>query len=331
MSPAEENRFSDFTHDGYRGLLRLARDNYPVRSYTDFEEGERFVLWRHDVDYALQPAVELARIEAEEGVRATYFVLVYSEFYTLLEPSSRRALEQIRGLGHTIGLHFDITQYGIGNEESLAAHLVREREMLERCGGGTITAFAFHNPDAHALSFTRMRYAGLVNTYARYFREQVAYGSDSNGIWRHRPIGELLQDGAPRLQILTHAEWWTREPLSPRERLFRCLDARSRDSLRFYNSAVAAHGRANVFPLDAVFTSLEASLGERGFDLQMQWLRGEHALCFLGLWRVFSQRGGDDAFWKARALALLGGATIPESELREGMVALAAGLARDAL
>ena len=38
---------------------------------------------RHDIDYSIEKAVELAALEAEENVKSTYFVLLSSEFYNL--------------------------------------------------------------------------------------------------------------------------------------------------------------------------------------------------------------------------------------------------------
>ena len=64
--------------------------------------------------------------------------------------------------------------------------------------------------------------AGLTNAYGESLRERYAYVSDSNGYWRHRRLPDVLEAaGEERLHVLTHPEWWQKEPMSPRERIER--------------------------------------------------------------------------------------------------------------
>lgn len=327
MSLAETYRFSDFTYASYRELLKLAKERYAFSMYDDFAPEGRFVLWRHDIDFYPPAALELARIEADEGVRSTYFVIPSSEFYCLAEPWGRDALQQLLAMGHAIGLHFDVSAYPIHSTADLERYLLQERETLERLCGKPVTAFAFHAPSAEALRYDAMEYGGMVNSYASYFREQVGYCSDSNGFWRHRSIRDTLLENTDRLQILTHAEWWSPTPLSPRERLFGYVDKRNTALMRFYNEALTSYGRPNVFELEEAFTLLEASLGPRALDMQWQWLRGEHALCFLGLWRIFLQRGGNDTALQAIAARLVAGEDLPTEAISDAVVALSTMLA----
>ena len=56
--------------------------NYDVASSSDSSWSERSIL-RHDVDFSLNHALALAKIEAQEFVKAAYFVNQLSEFYNL--------------------------------------------------------------------------------------------------------------------------------------------------------------------------------------------------------------------------------------------------------
>ena len=73
----------DFTLDHYRELLRLAKSKYDIASYDDPSFSNNSLLWRHDVDLSLERSLILAKIENEEGFKATYFVNPHSEFYNL--------------------------------------------------------------------------------------------------------------------------------------------------------------------------------------------------------------------------------------------------------
>ena len=55
-----------FTYESYAGLLAtLAESGYQVVSYHDWQEVERPVILRHDIDTDIDAAVKLARFEHE--------------------------------------------------------------------------------------------------------------------------------------------------------------------------------------------------------------------------------------------------------------------------
>lgn len=247
IDPALKYHYADFTRDAYRKLLRVAKETYAFRHYTDFREDERFVLWRHDVDFSLQAATALAEIEAQEKVSSTYFLLPHSDFYNLLDRASLIQVERILTLGHRVGLHFDCGYYGVSSVAQLEDLLGFEAVLLERLFGQKIDSFSFHNPDEWMLQQQDLRYAGLLNTYARYFREEVGYCSDSNGYWRHRRLADVLNQAQDtRLQVLTHPGWWVETAMSPRERVARCVHGRAAATLRQYDNDLASFGRENV-------------------------------------------------------------------------------------
>ncbi|MBI2190648.1 MAG: hypothetical protein HYU36_01525 [Planctomycetes bacterium] len=247
MKNAERYHFSDFTRSNYRRLLGLAQESYVFRLFTDFSRDERFVLWRHDVDFSVHAALKFAQIEEQEGVRSTYFLLLHSRFYNLLEREIARSARELARLGHRIGLHFDCEFDGVLRPESLAPRLLREKEILQDLVEQEIHVFSFHNPTDLALSWQDWEYSGLINTYARYFRNDVGYCSDSNGYWRHARLEEVLNRAEDaRLQVLTHPEMWTETEMSPRERVCRCIEGRAANAKQWYEAFLKEHGRENI-------------------------------------------------------------------------------------
>ena len=84
----------EFTYDGYTRLLRqLQGKGYEFASFSQSRElareGKRFVLMRHDIDFDLEKAAEMARVEQREGVRATYFFMIRTEHYNLFSRDLR--------------------------------------------------------------------------------------------------------------------------------------------------------------------------------------------------------------------------------------------------
>lgn len=237
----------DFTRHNYRKLLSLAKQHYSFAGYDGIQDKTTFLLWRHDVDFSMHAAVKLALIEAEEGVSATYFLLLHSEFYNLLEASIVACVKEIQKLGHRIALHFDTGFYPIDNEKDLTQYLTREKKILEDFFEQPISVFSFHNPSPFALTCKNWQYAQMINTYAAYFQDEVGYCSDSNGYWRHRRLEDvLLEHKEPRLQVLTHPEWWTEAAMSPRDRVARCINGRAMRTGENYDALLAQHDRLNI-------------------------------------------------------------------------------------
>jgi hypothetical protein len=242
---AREGSYRQFTEEGYRELLRLAKQHYAFGSFRAYRDAPpRTVLWRHDLDFSVHRALALARLEAAEGVRATHFLLLHSGFYNALEAEVAQRVREIVSLGHELGLHFD-PRFHDGRD--LDDALERERTLLEHLFATEVTAFSLHNPDLAGWSDGRDEIAGMVNAYGSYLTEHYAYASDSNGYWRFTPLDEVLAHGEhERLQVLTHPEWWVPEPMSPRERVSRAIEGRARRQHARYDEIMNAMRRENV-------------------------------------------------------------------------------------
>jgi hypothetical protein len=239
---AGDNSYAQFTEDGYRELVRLAKERYSFASFRDFRDAPAgSVLWRHDLDFSVHRALALARIEAEQGVRATYFLLLHSAFYNALEGEVTARVRKILAADHELGLHFDPRFY---ESRDLDAALARERALLEELFDPEVRAFSLHNPDVAGWDDGRDEVAGMVNSYGTYLREHYGYASDSNGYWRFAPLHEVLASGEhDRLQVLTHPEWWVPEPMSPRDRVARAVDGRAARQKARYEEVMKAMGR----------------------------------------------------------------------------------------
>lgn len=245
--------FEDFTEIEYRALIREAKSKWDFISFCDTERPGRVCLWRHDVDMSLHRALRLAEIEADEGVRSTYFILLHSFFYSPLELEASQIIFKIMGLGHKIGLHFDPGFYfelmsKNQSPERMSKFLKAERELLELTFDTQISAFSFHNPDVgNWMALDQSSMGGMINTYGKSIRDKFTYCSDSNGYWRHRRLKDLISQGTDdRIHILTHPEWWTPEASSPNQRVQRCVQGRAAKSWAQYMATLKLAGRIDV-------------------------------------------------------------------------------------
>ena len=243
----EKYHFEDFTEDNFRRLLTIAKERYRFIRYSEAERSDSFLLLRHDVDFSPHRALALAEIERQEGVCATFFVQLTSFFYNVFEKEVMEILKEIKYLGHDLGLHFDADVYGIIARESLEAWLEFERKTVESLIAAEIKSFSYHNPTPEILRHDDSCYAGMVNAYSAYLRENAGYCSDSNGYWRHDRLEDVLRDGEhKRLQVLVHPGWWQSEPMSPYDRIMRCIEGRAEGQRLLYDRLLKEHGRKNV-------------------------------------------------------------------------------------
>lgn len=244
MSNAEQLFFSDFTRSNYRTLLQMAKQRYSFRNFTDFKPDEQFVIWRHDVDFSVHSAHKLALIEQQEGVCSTYFFDLHSPFYNILEREISNLIMSILSMGHNLGIHFDSHYYDIADQRELDEKLQFERKIFKTIFGITPVAFSFHVTTPFTMGCQNWQYGGLINAYAAYFQKEVAYCSDSNGYWRFRRLQDVLSSGPDdRLQVLTHPAWWQDSVLSPKERVWRCIDGRAEKTRKNLLRLLAQSGR----------------------------------------------------------------------------------------
>lgn len=247
MTSAEKYHFADFTRDNYRRLIKLAKKKYTFCNFENYKGKDNFILWRHDIDFSVHSAYALAKIEASEKVQSTFFVHLHNDFYNVLEKEIVDLLKKILKLGHKAGLHFDCHYYNIKSEKGLEKKLEFEKDLLQQALRTDIDVFSYHNPTKEILAYDKDTYAGMINTYNKFFRGEIGYCSDSNGYWRFDRLEDILTSGKyENLQVLTHPAWWQKEVLSPQERIWRSIEGRAAKTKKKYLEVLNTMGRENV-------------------------------------------------------------------------------------
>ena len=110
----------DFTLRTYRRLLLALKDagyNFlTFEAYCRQKKSktlpERFVILRHDADLKAANSLQTARIEAEYGLKGTYY------FRVVPQSSQPNIIKQIVALGHEIGYHYEDMSRCKGDVES---------------------------------------------------------------------------------------------------------------------------------------------------------------------------------------------------------------------
>ena len=197
-----------FTFDAYSSLLsNLHAQGYKIRSYHNWQDTERCVILRHDVDYSLKCSLKFAHIEADLGVSSTYFVLLTSDFYNVASPNCLRILRELQSMGHEIGLHFDEKAYNTATVEETISNILRERDILSSILQTPIRCVSMHRPSKATLE-ADLLVPGMINSYSKKFLHEFKYLSDSRRHWREPVLDIIHSEMYNRLHILTHAFWY---------------------------------------------------------------------------------------------------------------------------
>ncbi len=214
-----------FSPAAYAALIASFRKlGYEIRGYADADPAKRHLILRHDVDFSLDAAAQMAKQEASLSVAATYFILLRTEFYNALSGGGLALLRAIAAGRHTIGLHFDAALY---SERELEEAATRECSLLEIVIERPVPVVSFHRPAPERLNGAD-RVAGRINAYGSRFIREKGYCSDSRGAWRNgMPLDHPAVQEGRALQLLIHPFWWTEPSLPPEDRLRRFLAERA--------------------------------------------------------------------------------------------------------
>lgn len=247
MIESNNYKLEDFTFKHYKKLIKTAKEKFAFSSFKDFTEKEKFIISRHDIDYSPENALIMAKIEEKLKVKSTYYIMLHSEYYNILEKHNTNIILEILSLGHDIGLHFDPSFYNIKKESALENKITLEREFLEKIFGIEMYSFSFHNTNNFILSCKKSHYAGLLNNYNSYFQNELDYCSDSYGIWRFNRMFEVITNPkVKKLQILTHPVLWSEKPMPPHKRVYSSILKRKQWEKAFYNDFLKKNGMSFI-------------------------------------------------------------------------------------
>ena len=209
-----------FSIDSYQYLINLIKTcNRKVITFKEFFHGKEGIILRHDVDFCLSRALEIAKIEYKNKISSTFFMMLNSKIYNLLNKNNKDNLANIISLGHKIGLHFDASLYK-EKKVSLDAACIKECESLESLIKNKVDIISFHRPCKELIG--RKSKIGLRNhTYMPELMQSIKYCSDSGGSWKYDDPEDLIKDiSIKNIQLLTHPIWWTTpKNLSPGEKI----------------------------------------------------------------------------------------------------------------
>ena len=128
----------DFTLKTYQKLLQAFEIGeytcLTVEQYCSIRQGigdrkklpERYVIMRHDIDKRPWFAVEMAELEAQRGIRSSYYFRIGKE------SNNPECIKRIAALGHEIGYHYEDMSICHGDYEKAYEHFKQSLEYFRQ-------------------------------------------------------------------------------------------------------------------------------------------------------------------------------------------------------
>jgi len=122
-------------------LKSLLDKNVDILTFREFvlggKKNKKNILLRHDIDYDVKSAMEIAKIENKLGFRSTFFLLPPGSGTPPYFDYSKKFInkcKKIRGLGHDLGLHNNAFTNYLNTNQDLKAILKKPLDFLRENG-----------------------------------------------------------------------------------------------------------------------------------------------------------------------------------------------------
>ncbi len=207
-----------FSYDDYREIVKAVKDSGRYCGYKDAIQRDSFVIMRHDVEYSVERAYELSKIEESLDFTSNFFFQWTNNSYNLLSKKNMDMIKDMHERGQTIGLHFALN--GMTDIQQIRLQIIKEMDILSDMFGFTVDTFSIHRPSADVLR-ENIKLPGILNAYQDEFFTfaehvdpdapiEVKYLSDANHIWRYGYPDRETIFANPKVQILVHPFGWTK-------------------------------------------------------------------------------------------------------------------------
>jgi hypothetical protein len=206
----------DFSHAAYCELLGYIKGlGHRIVPFRDIPHSGRYVILRHDIDFSVTKAEEMAALDHQAGVQSTFFVLLTTPYYNPLDEENLQTLRRIIGMGHEIGLHYDCSGFDALTFDEQYRRIQTLAACLESHLDIQVKVIAQHKPAAAAM---HPQFPGYMDPYSDAFFKDIAYISDSRMVFRVKDVYAFFRENL-RCQAALHPIWWHAHPKT-REQIF---------------------------------------------------------------------------------------------------------------
>lgn len=183
------NKLANFTHNHYRKFLNLGIEKgyqfvpVEIAIQSDVKNEKKMIALRHDVDRIAFLSQAMAKVENETGVVSTYYFR-----WNPRKGFPLSYIDNIAGLGHNIGYHYETLSQMNGNQEQALNLFLKNLEKLKanyNCKTVCAHGAPFSNYDNNDLlkNFDYPSYNLLGDASLSISSDDYLYFTDVGGRW----------------------------------------------------------------------------------------------------------------------------------------------------
>ena len=238
-----------FSYAEYKNIIILVKQHLPIVDFLEVyitDVMPKFCVLRHDIEFSIDRALKMARIEHYDlGVHSTYTVQLRNNTYNALSQKNIKAVQEIKKLGHHIGLHQNPP---LMPEDELIDYIMKDIETLEHYYDFEVDRFAFHRCGSNPSILEKyVQVPDKINCYAKEFFHyfdgnkpndlRVHYLADSNHQWKYgHPFHIDYWDMPQKMQLLTHPFSWSNDGYDNISNFTKLIQDRNEELLQSMNS-----------------------------------------------------------------------------------------------
>ena len=195
-------------------IKELKRQEYDFVFFKELNKSHNQVIIRHDIDFDVKLALDIAKIEYKNEIKSTFFFLIFNESYNPFSKNNFDMINEIKEMGHKISIHFDPVTYS-----DFEKGFKLEKKLFETLFNVNVEIISLHRPNEYFQNHNQL-IDGCEHTYMDKYFKEIKYVSDSTGVFRFgHPFNtqEFLEKKS--LHILIHPLWWTLEGSSNHSKL----------------------------------------------------------------------------------------------------------------
>tara|TARA_R110000782_G_scaffold14094_2_gene42420 strand:- start:177 stop:899 length:723 start_codon:yes stop_codon:yes gene_type:complete len=207
--------YNKFSFKEYGEIISSIQKYLPILDYIEVtEDTEKFCVIRHDVEFSIDRAHDLALYEHSLGIETSYMFQIRNNCYNTFSDKNLSKIESIVGMGHKIGLHAHMN--ALKDTKYIDSYIQNDINILSGLTGFVIDRFSFHRPKREYLELN-LNVHNIINTYdKKYFHLtedldnlNITYLADSQHKWNYGHPLDLKP--VNKLQLLTHPYSWTKK------------------------------------------------------------------------------------------------------------------------
>lgn len=130
-----------FSYEDYKEIIRIIQSTGNQAGYEEALTADKFVIMRHDVEYSVDRAYALAKVESSMDFTSTFFFQWTNNSYNILSRRNQDLIKDMHERGHVIGLHYALN--GLTDMQEVAIRSKRKWISFLKCSVFRLHSFLY--------------------------------------------------------------------------------------------------------------------------------------------------------------------------------------------